>query len=314
MAFNHYNLIDITELSRDDIMTVIHTAEAMKEVNQREIKQLPTLRGRTAVNLFTEHSTRTRSSFTLAEQRLSCSVLAVSGSSSSMTKGESLTDTIQTLNSYNIDLVVMRNSYAGSSVKVAQHTKAHVISAGEGKHVHPTQALLDLYTMWRKLGRLEGLHVGFVGDVSHSRVCGSLIPALKIMGADVTVIGPQTLLPDDPSVLGIDHVSEHLEEVLPDLDVIYTLRIQLERLETAPFPSLREYNMLYGITEERERLMRPDAVIMHPGPLNRGVEIDSYIADHPKRSLVLDQVFSGLCVRMAVIYLLMGGNDNGVVA
>nr|MCR5582528.1 aspartate carbamoyltransferase [Eggerthellaceae bacterium] len=191
---------------------------------------------------------------------------------------------------------------------------AAVIDAGDGKHQHPTQALLDLFSIWRAKGSLDKLHVGIVGDIGHSRVCGSLIPALKIMGAEVTVIAPNTLLPARPDVLGADHVTANLNEALPELDVVYMLRIQRERLEGAPYPSLREYNMLFGLTREREKFMKPDAIVCHPGPINRGVELDSYMADHPERSVILDQVYAGICTRMAALYLLLGGSDNGLSA
>ena len=190
----------------------------------------------------------------------------------------------------------------------------HVIDAGDGKHQHPTQALLDLYTIWQTKGRLDGLKVGVVGDIGHSRVCGSLIPALKIMGCEVTVIAPPTLLPARPEVLGADHVSHNIDEVLPELDVVYMLRIQRERLEGAPYPSLREYNMLYGLTEKRNKLMRPDCIVCHPGPINRGVELDSFMADHPERSVILDQVYAGILTRMAALYLLLGGSEDGITA
>ena len=187
-------------------------------------------------------------------------------------------------------------------------------AVGDGKHGHPTQALLDLYTIWQRFGHLDGLKVGIVGDISHSRVCGSLIPALKIVGAEVTLIAPGTLIPMNPEILGADRVSASLDDVLPELDVVYMLRIQRERLEGAPFPSQREYHMLYGLTEARERLMKPEAIVCHPGPINRGVELDSYMADHPQRSVILDQVYAGICVRMAALYLLLGGADNGLAS
>ncbi|MEG0620877.1 MAG: aspartate carbamoyltransferase catalytic subunit [Raoultibacter sp.] len=314
MAFNHKHLIDITEYSADDIMQILETAVTFKEVNERKIKKLPTLKGLTVINMFNEPSTRTRSSFELAEKRLSCDSLNFGGSSSATVKGESLVDTVETLNAYKIDMVIVRDKHAGVPQKIAQHTKACVIDAGDGKHQHPTQALLDLFSIWEKKGHLEGLKVGIVGDIGHSRVCGSLIPALKIMGCEVTVIAPATLLPARPDILGVDHVSASLDDALPELDVVYMLRIQRERLEGAPYPSLREYNMLFGLTQQREHLMRPDAIICHPGPINRGVELDSYMADHPQRSVILNQVYAGICTRMAALYLLLGGNENGITA
>ena len=310
MAFNHKNLIDITEYSAEDIMTILRTAQSFKAVNERRVKKVPTLKGYTVVNMFNEPSTRTRSSFELAEKRLSCDTMAFGGTSTSTVKGESLVDTVKTLCSYKIDCIVVRDKHAGAPYKIAQTSGLPVIDAGDGKHQHPTQALLDLYSIWERKGSFEGLHVGIVGDINHSRVCGSLIPALKIMGATVTVIAPATLLPARPEILGVDHVTANIEEALPELDVVYMLRIQMERIEDAPFPSLREYSLLYGLSKERERFMKKDAIICHPGPINRGIELDSYMADHPERSVILDQVYAGILTRMAVLYLLLGGNDG----
>ena len=314
MAFNHKHLIDIREYSDTDIMTILETARAFSQVNERAIKKVPTLKGKTIVNMFNEPSTRTRSSFELAEKRLSADTMNFGGSSTSTVKGESLIDTVMTLNSYKIDCVVVRDKHAGAPYMVTQATPAAVIDAGDGKHQHPTQALLDLYTIWQRKHRFEGLRVGFVGDVNHSRVCGSLVPALKIMGADVTLVGPGTLMPPAPEALGADRVVPFLDDALPDLDVVYMLRVQQERLEGAPFPTIREYHGLYGLTRAREALMRPDAIVCHPGPINRGVELDSYMADHPERSVILDEVYAGICVRMAALYLLLGGSDNGLSA
>ena len=295
MAFNHKHLIDITEYSDTDLMTILETAKAFSQVNERAIKKVPTLKGKTIVNMFNEPSTRTRSSFELAEKRLSADTLNFGGSSTSTVKGESLIDTVMTLNSYKIDMIVVRDKHAGAPYMVTQASPVSVIDAGDGKHGHPTQALLDLYSIWERKGSFEGLKVGVVGDIAHSRVCGSLIPAA-------------------PEVLGADRVSYCLDDVLPELDVVYMLRIQRERLEGAPFPSLREYHQLFGLTRKRERLMKPDAIVCHPGPINRGVEFDSYMADHPERSVILDQVYAGICVRMAALYLLLGGADNGLAS
>lgn len=314
MAFNHKHLIDITEYSDADIMKILETARAFSQVNERAIKKVPTLKGKTIVNMFNEPSTRTRSSFELAEKRLSADTMNFGGSSTSTVKGESLIDTVMTLDAYKIDCIVVRDKHAGAPYIVSQASPAVVIDAGDGKHQHPTQALLDLYSIWQHKGSFEGLRVGIVGDIGHSRVCGSLVPALKIMGAEVTLVGPGTLMPARPDVLGADRVSPHLDDVLPDLDVVYMLRVQMERLEGAPFPSIREYHDLYGLTRRRERLMRPDAIVCHPGPINRGVEFDSYMADHPERSVILEQVYAGICVRMAALYLLLGGADNGLSA
>ncbi len=314
MAFNHKHLIDLSEYSADDIMTILETAHRFKSVNERRIKQVPTLKGFTVVNMFNEPSTRTRSSFEMAEKRLSATSMNFGGSSTSTVKGESLVDTVNTLCSYKIDMIVVRDKHAGVPRKIADVSGVHVIDAGDGKHQHPTQALLDLYTIWRSKGGFDGLTVGIVGDIGHSRVCGSLIPALKIMGAKVVAIAPPTLLPARPDVLGVDAVTHSIDEALPSLDVVYMLRIQRERLEGAPYPSLREYNMLYGLTERREKLMRPDALVCHPGPINRGVELDSFMADHPAHSAILDQVYAGILVRMASLYLLLGGSEDGITA
>ena len=314
MAFNHKHLINISDYSAEDITRILDTAASFRAVNERRIKKVPTLKGFTVVNMFNEPSTRTRSSFELAEKRLSCDTLNFGGSSTSTVKGESLRDTVQTLCSYKIDAIVVRDKHAGAPRKVADVSGVSVICAGDGKHQHPTQALLDLYTIRERFGRIEGLRVGIVGDIGHSRVCGSLIPALKIMGAHVAVIAPPTLMPAAPEILGADEITSDLDAALPELDVVYMLRIQRERLEGAPYPSLREYNLLFGLTEEREKLMRPEAIVCHPGPVNRGVELDDYMCDNPQRSVILDQVYSGVLVRMAVLYLLLGGTDNGVDA
>ncbi len=314
MTFAHKHLIDITEYSRDDIMLLLETAAKFKEVNERRIKQVPTLKGATIVNMFNEPSTRTRSSFEIAEKRLSANSLNFGGSSTSTVKGESLSDTVETLCAYKIDMIIVRDKHAGVPRKIADLSGVHVIDAGDGKHQHPTQALLDLYSIWEEKGSFEGLNVGIVGDIAHSRVCGSLLPALKIMGANTVAIAPPTLLPARPDVLGADEVSSDLDSVLPDLDVVYMLRVQRERLEGAPFPSLREYNLLYGLTQKRDQLMKPDAIVCHPGPINRGVELDSFMADHPDRSVILDQVYAGILVRMAALYLLLGGSNDGIDA
>lgn len=309
--FNHKHLLSVDDLTREDIMTVLEQAKIFEEVNERTIKKVPALRGKTVCNLFLEPSTRTRGSFELAEKRLTCDSLNAGGSSSSTVKGESLVDTVRTLDAMKVDMFIVRSKCAGAPYVVSQNTSASVIDAGDGKHQHPTQALLDLYTIWKEKGSFEGLKVGIVGDIAHSRVCGSLVPALTKMGAEVTLIAPATLLPARPDVLGAKRVTPHFEEVLPELDVVYMLRIQMERLENAPFPSLREYHQFFGLNEERSKLMKEDAIICHPGPINRGVELDSYMADGG-RSVIVDQVFSGVCVRMALIYLLLGGGSDEV--
>ncbi len=312
MAFDHKHLIDIREYSAEDLTLLLDVAERFKAINERRIKKVPVLKGFTVVNMFNEPSTRTRSSFEIAEKRLSCDTLNFGGSSTSTVKGESLDDTVETLCAYKIDMIVVRDKHAGVPQKVAAKSGVSVIDAGDGKHQHPTQALLDLYTIREQKGSFERLRVGIVGDIGHSRVCGSLVPALKIMGAHVTLIGPQTLMPPVPAVLGADEVTSDLDAALPELDVVYMLRIQQERLEGAPFPSLREYSMLFGLNERRDKLLRPDAIVCHPGPINRGVELDAFMADHPTRSVILDQVYAGVLVRMAALYLLLGGTEEAL--
>lgn len=314
MGFNHEHLIDIKEYSAEDLMLILETAKRFKQVNERRVKQVPTLKGMTIVNMFNEPSTRTRSSFEIAEKRLSANSLNFGGSSTSTVKGESLSDTVETLCSYKVDMIVVRDSHAGVPRKIADLSGVHVIDAGDGKHQHPTQALLDLYSIWDSKQSFEGLNVGIVGDILHSRVAGSLMPALKTMGANVALIAPPTLMPARPDILGADIVTSDFDEILPTLDVVYMLRIQRERFEGAPFPSLREYNLLFGLNQERDALMKDDAIVCHPGPINRGVELDSFMADHPKRSMILDQVYAGILVRMAVMYLLLGGSSDGIDA
>ena len=306
------HIIDMDDLTVDDVMLILDTAESFKEVNERRIKKLPTLRGRTVVNLFLEPSTRTRTSFEIAAKRLSADGLNFTASASATVKGESLVDTAETLSAMACDLVIIRHKMAGSPRILARHMDAHIINGGDGMHQHPTQALLDLFTMREKLGRLEGLTVGIVGDIAHSRVAGSLVPALRMVGAKPIIVGPPTLLPARPDVLGAE-VSTSLDEVLSELDVAYMLRIQMERAEGMPFPSVREYSRLFGMNEERLARMKPDAIVMHPGPMNRGVEISSAVADSA-RSLVLNQVNAGVAVRMAAMYLLLGGDASGASA
>jgi len=306
------HIIDIQDLTAEDITLILDTADSFKEVNERRIKKLPTLRGRTIVNLFLEPSTRTRTSFEIAAKRLSADGINFSASTSATVKGESLVDTAETLSAMACDLVIIRHKMAGSPRILAEHMDAHIINGGDGMHQHPSQALLDLYTMRERLGHLEGLTVGIVGDISHSRVAGSLVPALRMVGARPIVIGPPTLMPARPDVLGAD-VSYTLDDVLPELDVAYMLRIQMERAEGMPFPSVREYAKLWGMNEARLAAMKPDAIVMHPGPMNRGVEISSAVADGD-RAVVLDQVNAGVAVRMAAMYLLLGGEPSGAAA
>jgi aspartate carbamoyltransferase catalytic subunit len=306
------HIISMDDLTPDDILAVLDTAESFAEINERRIKKLPTLRGRTIINLFLEPSTRTRTSFEIAAKRLSADAVNFSASSSATVKGESLRDTAATLAAMACDLVVVRHRYAGSPRMLADEMDCSIVNGGDGMHEHPTQALLDLYTMRQHLGRLEGLTVGIVGDICHSRVAGSLVPALRKVGARPIVIAPPTLLPSRPDVLGAE-VSWDLDEVLPTLDVAYMLRIQMERAEGMPFPSLREYARLYGMNSARLAQLPAASIVMHPGPMNRGVEISADVADG-ERSVVLGQVESGVAVRMAVMYLLLGGADSGAAA
>ncbi len=302
------NLINTTDLTADDITQILDTARSMEEINHRTIKKVPALRGRTIVNLFLEASTRTRSSFEIAEKRLSADSLNVQGSSSSVSKGECLEDTIKTLDSYGVDMFVCRARNAGTAELITHYTDARVINAGDGKHAHPSQALLDLYTMREHFGKLEGLKVAIVGDLLHSRVVGSLAPALRTMGAKVTLVGPPTFQLPEPEVFGAEETYD-FDSVIEDADVVYMLRVQLERMEGATIPSKREYNRLWGLTAERHARMKENALVMHPGPMNRGMEIDSIPAD-AQNSLVTRQVAAGLYTRMAEMYLLLGGEEN----
>lgn len=306
----HKHLIDLAEYTPKEVYEILDTARSFAEVNARSIKKLPTLRGRTVINLFLENSTRTRTSFEIAAKRMSADAINFSASTSSTQKGESLADTAETLDAMNADLVVVRHRYAGAPRLLARHVGCHVVNGGDGKHLHPTQALLDAYTIREHLGAIEGKRVGIVGDIVHSRVAGSLVPLLNKLGAEPVVVGPPTLMPARPDVLGAA-CSYTLDDVLPELDVVYMLRVQMERLENAPLPSLREYAQLYGLDQRRLRLMRPDALIMHPGPVNRGIELTAEAADDP-RARILNQVNAGVAVRMAVMYLLIGGDASGL--
>ena len=295
------HLLSIGDLEREDVERILETAGSMAASLDREVKKLPTLRGRTVVNLFYESSTRTLSSFDLAAKRLSADTMSLRASGSSVDKGESLKDTALTLAAYDPDVIVIRHPSIGAPQLVARVTDAHVVNAGDGKHQHPTQALLDLYAMHGALGRLDGLRVAIVGDVLHSRVARSLVQALGLVGAQVLLVGPPTLIPRGIEALGCE-ISTNLDAI-GDADVVYVLRIQAERMGAgeAFVPSLREYTALYGITPER---VRTGQVVMHPGPMNRGVEIDPRVADS-EAALVIDQVRAGLVVRMAVLYDLV---------
>jgi aspartate carbamoyltransferase catalytic subunit len=295
------HLISIADLTRDDISRLLGTARSFERSLEREMKKLPTLRGRTVVNLFFESSTRTSSSFELAAKRLSADVMSVKSSGSSVDKGESLKDTALTLNAYDPDVIVIRHPHIGAPNLVARVTGAHVVNAGDGKHQHPTQALLDLYTIEEHVGPVEGLHVAIVGDVLHSRVARSNIQALTLMGASVTLVGPPPLIPRGIEAMGCE-VSTDIGAI-QHADVVYVLRMQRERMESGEnyVPSLREYSARWGVTTER---LRPGQKVMHPGPMNRGVEIDPVVADSVD-ALIETQVRAGLVVRMAVLYDLL---------
>jgi aspartate carbamoyltransferase catalytic subunit len=295
------HLISIGDLRRDDVERLLAIAASFEQSLDREVKKLPTLRGRLVVNMFFESSTRTSSSFELAAKRLSADVMSIKGAGSSVDKGESLKDTVLTLDAYGPDVIVIRHAHIGAPNLVARVTGAHVVNAGDGKHQHPTQALLDLYTIQQHVAPIEGLHVAIVGDVLHSRVARSNIQALALMGASVTLVGPPPLIPRGIEAMGCE-VSTDIASI-KDADVVYVLRMQRERmLEGANYvPSLREYTERWGVTPER---VRPGQKVMHPGPMNRGVEIDPQVADAPE-SLIETQVRSGLVVRMAVLYDLL---------
>jgi aspartate carbamoyltransferase catalytic subunit len=302
------DLLGIGDLSPEEITLVLDTAEAMKEVGTRPIKKVPALRGKTVVNLFFEPSTRTRTSFEIAEKRLSADTLNIATSSSSVVKGETLADTALNLEAMSPDMIVLRHSSSGACHFLSRICRSAIINAGDGMHEHPTQALLDAFTIRERKKQLTGLKVAIIGDLLHSRVLRSNIQLLTKMGADVWVCGPPTLIPTEIRRFGV-RATSMVDEAIVDADVIMLLRIQLERMEGAYFPSLREYFRVFGMTEERLRLARPDVMIMHPGPMNRGVEIASEVADGPY-SVILDQVANGVAVRMAVLYLLAGGSDE----
>jgi aspartate carbamoyltransferase catalytic subunit len=295
-AASRRHLLSIGDLTRDDIERILETAQSLAASLDREMKKLPTLRGRTVVNLFYESSTRTLASFELAAKRLSADTMSIRSAGSSVDKGESLKDTALTIAAYEPDVIVVRHPSIGAPELVARLTDAHVVNAGDGKHQHPTQALLDLYAMRAALGRLEGVRVAIVGDVLHSRVARSLVQALALVGGETVLVGPPTLVPRGIEGLGCS--VSHEIEAIADADVIYVLRMQRERMGEAFVPSLREYTALYGITPVR---VRPGQVVMHPGPMNRGIEIDPRVADS-EQALVTDQVRAGLVVRMAVLY------------
>jgi aspartate carbamoyltransferase catalytic subunit len=305
MSFPHRHLLGIEQLEAADIQTILDTADGLKEILDRPIKKVPALRGRTVVNLFYEASTRTRSSFEIAERVLSADSLSIAAATSSLTKGETLLDTAKNLEAMNPDMVIMRHASSGAPHFLARHCRFSVVNAGDGAHEHPTQALLDALTMRQRKGRIKGLRVAIVGDILHSRVARSNLLLLSKLGASVVLSGPPTLVP--PGIDRLAPVTWRIDEAVEGADVVMMLRIQLERMSGGFFPTTREYHRHFGLTEERVLRAKKDVLIMHPGPMNRGVEIASEVADGPY-SVILDQVTNGVAVRMAVLYLLLGGS------
>jgi aspartate carbamoyltransferase catalytic subunit len=299
------DLVGLEHLDAAQILSILDTAEPFKEVSERAIKKVPMLRGKTIVNLFFEASTRTRISFEFAEKRLSADTVNIQSAGSSVSKGETLVDTARNLEAMRIDMVVIRHHSSGAAKFLAERIPSHVINAGDGRHEHPTQGLLDMLTIRDKLGRIEGVKVCIVGDVLHSRVARSNIWGLTKLGAEVAVCAPRTLLPANIAELGVQ-VFTRIEQAIEWADVVNVLRLQLERMQAGFVPSLREYNRVFGVTRERVERAPRDLVILHPGPMNRGVEIDSDVADGP-HSVILNQVTNGVAIRMAVLYLLAGG-------
>lgn len=298
------DILGIEDLSRSDIELILETAERMQEIGNREVKKVPTLRGRTLINLFFEPSTRTQTSFEIAGKRLSADVVNFSVSSSSVSKRETLLDTAKTLDAMDPDVVVVRHGVAGVPHRMAEVLQAPVINAGDGAHEHPSQALLDMLTVTEKKGRIEGLTVAIIGDIAHSRVARSNIYGFLKLGAEVRVAGPPTMLPADIESLGVKAYT-NLREAIEGVDVVMALRIQMERLEGACFPSVREYAATFGIDRAKLRYAKEDAIVMHPGPVNRGVELSHELADH-RPSVILDQVRNGVALRMALLYLVAG--------
>jgi len=308
MKFEKKDILGIKDLSIDEINLILETAESFLEISTRKIKKVPTLRGKTIINLFYEASTRTRTSFEIAGKRLSADTINISSSTSSVVKGETLIDTARNLEAMNPDVVVLRHSAAGAPHLLASLVKQSIINAGDGAHEHPTQALLDMMTIKERKGKISGLKVAIIGDIEHSRVARSNIYGLSKMGAHVVVAGPATMLPRDIEQMGVKVFSK-IEDAIVDADVVMMLRIQLERQKQNIFPSLREYAQHYCLNRQNIKLAAKDVIVMHPGPINRGVEISPDIADDPSCSVILDQVSKGVAVRMALLYLLIGGNE-----
>lgn len=308
MKLGKKDILGIQEMTVDEIDLILETAESFLEISTRDIKKVPTLRGKSVINLFYEASTRTRTSFEIAGKRLSADTINISASTSSVVKGETLIDTARNLEAMNPDIIVIRHSAAGAPHLLASLVKQSIINAGDGAHEHPSQALLDMMTIKEKKGRIAGLKVALVGDIAHSRVARSNIYGLSKMGAQVVVAGPATMMPRDIEQMGVRAFTS-IEDAIAQADVIMMLRIQLEREKHNIFPSLREYAQRYCLNRKNIRLAKDDVIVMHPGPMNRGVEISPDIADDPAYSVILDQVAKGVAVRMALLYLLTGGNE-----
>lgn len=308
MKLGKKDILGIREMTVDEINLILETAESFLEISTREIKKVPTLRGKSVINLFYEASTRTRTSFEIAGKRLSADTINISASTSSVVKGETLIDTARNLEAMNPDIIVLRHSAAGAPYLLAKLLRQSIINAGDGAHEHPSQALLDMMTIKEKKGKIAGLKVALVGDILHSRVARSNIYGLSKMGASVVVAGPATMMPRDIERMGVKAYAK-IEDAIAEADVVMMLRIQLERQKQNIFPSLREYAQRYCLNRKNIKLAKPDAIVMHPGPMNRGVEISPDIADDPDYSVILDQVNNGVAVRMALLYLLSGGNE-----
>lgn len=308
MGLKAKDLLTIEQLSPEEIELILHTAKEMKSIIKRDIKKVPTLRGKTFITLFYEPSTRTRTSFELAGKYMSADVVNISTTTSSVTKGETLKDTGKTLEMMGCDIVVIRHGMAGAPQLLAQNLRARVINGGDGFHAHPTQALLDMYTIKEKLGGFKGIKVAIIGDILHSRVARSNLQGLKKMGADVWFCGPPTLLPAGLDKMGVN-VTTNIEEALKGANIVMMLRIQLERQKAGLFPTIREYSQLYGLNKERLKLAEPGALVLHPGPINRGVEISAEVADG-MQSVINEQVTNGVAVRMALLYQMLGTKEE----
>lgn len=304
MKWQRRHLLDLQDLSREELELILKTAKSFKEVSTRDVKKVPALRGKTVVMLFVEPSTRTRTSFELAAKRLSADTISITPSASSLSKGESILDTARNIEAMNVDMLVVRHKSAGVPKILSENLKSCVVNAGDGCRAHPTQGLLDLFTIKERLGKIEGLQVGIVGDILHSRVARSNIWGFNKMGAQVTVCGPATLIPPEIEKFGVQ-VSHDVDAVIRQSDVLMVLRLQKERQEEKFLPSVREYSRVFGITSERLKVAKKELIIMHPGPTNRGLELSADVADG-ERSVILEQVTNGVAIRMAVLYLLAG--------